>query len=69
MKSLGIPPAIPGEVWQIPAQPRWFSRFSVVNQLLRDWRPFNETTSQVEDYLKSKGVDVTTMDLGSKVIA
>lgn len=64
MKSLGISPAIPGETWPIPAQPRWMSRFGVVNQLLRNWRPFNSTTTQVESYLKSKGVDVTTMDLG-----
>jgi hypothetical protein len=66
MKSLGIPPAIPGEVWQIPAQPRWRNRFSVVNKLILDWRPFNAITTQVQDYLKSKGVDVTSIDLQAR---
>jgi hypothetical protein len=66
MKSLAIPPAVPGEVWQIPVQPRWRSRFSVVNKLLRDWRPYNTTTNKVQDYLKSKDVDVTTMDLQAR---
>ena len=66
MKSLGIPPAIPGEVWEIPNQPRWRHRFTVVNKLLRDFRPFNRTTTQVQDYLKSKGVDVTTIDLQAR---
>ena len=66
MKSLGIPPAIPGEVWEIPGQSRWRHRFSVVNKLLQDFRPFSSTTTQVQDYLKSKGVDVTNIDLQAR---
>lgn len=66
MKSLGIPPAVAGETWQIPIQRRWMNRFTVVNGLLRNWRPFNPTTSKVEEYLKSKGVDVTTVDLQAR---
>lgn len=65
MKSLQISPAVPGEEWQFPSQPRWLNRFYVVNKLLRNWRSFNQTTAKVESYLRSKGVDVGTMDLRS----
>ena len=66
MKSLCIPPAVLGEEWQIPDQPRWTNRFSVVNGLLRNWRPSNPTTTKAENYLKSKGVDVTILDPSAK---
>jgi hypothetical protein len=66
MKSLGIPPAVPGEIWRIPPQPRWLSRFGVANKLIRDWRPFNAITTQVQEFLKSKGVDVSTIDLQTR---
>lgn len=66
MKSLGIPPSIPGEVWQIPAQPRWGSRFSVVNKLLGNWRLIGPTTTEAENYLISKGIDVTSIDLHAR---
>jgi hypothetical protein len=66
MKSLGIPPAVPGEDWRIPIQPRFLSRFSVVNKLLLDWRLRSAATTQVEDYLKAKGIDVTAIDLQAR---
>jgi hypothetical protein len=66
MKSLSISPAIPGEVWDIPSQPRWWNRFSVVNTLILDFRPLNPSTRKAEDYLASKGADVTAIDLQAK---
>ena len=65
MKSLGIPPAIPGEVWQIPGQPRLRSRFSVVNKLLQNWRLIGAPPRK-RRYLKSKGIDVMSIDLHSR---
>jgi len=65
MNSLGIPPMVPGEVWQIPVQSRW-RNIRLANRLILDWRSFDPTTIQVRDYLKSKGADVTTIHLAAK---
>jgi hypothetical protein len=66
MKALGIPPAVSGEDWQIPAQPRWLSRFWVVNKLMLNWRLCSAATTQAEEYLQSKGIDVSTIDLQAR---
>lgn len=66
MNALGIPPAVPGETWLIPSQRRWLSRFGVINKLIRDWRPFNATTTEVERFLNSKGVDASAIDLQAR---
>jgi hypothetical protein len=66
MKALDIPPAIPGEVWQFPAQVRRWSRIRLANKLILDWRLLSEGTTQAADYLTSKGVDVAAIDLGAR---
>jgi hypothetical protein len=66
MNALGIPPAVPGETWLIPRQRGWLRRFGVINKLIRDWRPFNATTTQVQEFLNSKGIDTSTIDLQAR---
>ena len=65
MHSLGIPPAVPREVWLIPSKSRW-GNIRLANKMMLDWRSFSPTTIQAQDYLKSKGVDVTNIDLEAK---
>jgi hypothetical protein len=63
MNDLGIPPSIPGEHWDIPSTPGWWSRHREVDRLLLHFRPYNATTTEVENYLLSKGIDVGAIDL------
>lgn len=65
LNSLGIPPAVSGEVWQLPIKSRW-GNIRLANKMILNWRLSSPATIQVQDYLKSKGVDVTTIDLGAK---
>lgn len=66
MKVLDIPPAIAGETWQVSAPSRCGRPFGVVSNLFLDWRLLSEATTQAEEYLKSKGVDVAAIDLNSR---
>lgn len=63
--SQGVTQVVLAEVWRIPVQSRW-GNLRLANKLILDWRSFDPTTTQVRDYLKSKGTDVTTIDLGAK---
>jgi hypothetical protein len=66
MKVLDIPPAIPGEVWQVSAPSRWMRLFGGISNMYFDWRLLSEGTTQAEEYLKSKGVDVAAIDLNAR---
>ena len=63
MNALGIPPAIPGEHWDIPNPAGWWRRHGEIDRLLLHFRPYNPTTTEVENYLSSKGIDVGAIDL------
>jgi len=66
MKVLDIPPAIAGETWQVSVPSRWGRPFGFVSNLFLDWRLLSEATTQAEEYLKKKGVDVSSIDLSAR---
>jgi hypothetical protein len=61
MAELHIPPAIPGESWNLPKKRWWMSPTPF--DLLRNYRMSDNATTRAQVYLAARGVDLGALDL------
>jgi hypothetical protein len=67
MLDLGIPPAVKGEVWQLPRSRRMLGGFKTgPDKLYSDYLSCGRPTAKAKADLESKGLDLGDLDLSAR---